>query len=220
MKYDHIVGFLDLLSSESHPIIIIYLLSYPCQAFFSHVFFPITTQTLVRVLSAGSSLLPAYPWIDFASSTVPHSTWLRVSYSWDLTSRRSQPPFTSRRVSSLSPRFLRPLWFSTFSMLKVNMATSLRRLYSTILAEFSWYSEALVLKPESTLAHSDKLPAFEASSSFLLCIQTMNNYSYLRCMASRTLYSISSVIHPWRIFWGCWAWMSSQPRCQSRAVTL
>jgi len=24
----------------------------------------------------------ACPWIDFASSTVPHSTWLRVSCSW------------------------------------------------------------------------------------------------------------------------------------------
>ena len=48
-------------------------------------------------------------------------------------------------------------------MLKVNIATSLRHLYSTILADFSWYSEALVLKPESILAHSDKLPAFEAS---------------------------------------------------------
>ena len=63
-----------------------------------------------------------------------------------------------------------------FSMLKVNIATSLRRLYSTILAEFSWYSEALVLKPESILAHSDRLPAFEASSSFIVvCLLTLNS---------------------------------------------
>jgi hypothetical protein len=51
--------------------------------------------------------------------------------------------------------------------MKVNIATCHRRLYSTILAEFAWYSEALVLKPESLLAHSEKLLAFKASSSFL-----------------------------------------------------
>jgi len=54
-----------------------------------------------------------------------------------------------------------------FSMLKVNIATSLLCLYSTIFAEFSWYLEALVLKPISILAHSNKLPAFKSSSSFL-----------------------------------------------------
>ena len=54
-----------------------------------------------------------------------------------------------------------------FSVLKVNIATCRRRLYSTILAEFSWYSESMVLKPESLLAHSDKLPGFKASPSFL-----------------------------------------------------
>jgi len=74
--------------------------------------------------------------------------------------------------SEFQPRFLSfdsnvgMHFFCTFEfcMLKVNIATSHRRLYSTILAEFSWYSEALVLTPESLLAHSDKLPAFEASS--------------------------------------------------------
>ncbi|KIJ90289.1 hypothetical protein K443DRAFT_15357 [Laccaria amethystina LaAM-08-1] len=43
-----------------------------------------------------------------------------------------------------------------------NIATSHRRLYSTILAEFPWYSESLVLKPESILAYSNELPEFEA----------------------------------------------------------
>ena len=51
-----------------------------------------------------------------------------------------------------------------FSMLKATIAISHRRLYSTILAEFPWYSDSLVLKPQSLLAHSDKLPAFKASS--------------------------------------------------------
>jgi len=86
-----------------------------------------------------------------------------------------------------------------FSILKVklNIATCHRRLYSTILAEFAWYSESLVLKPESLLAHSEKLPAFKASSSFLINvideIQTLTSYSYLRYMASRTRYSSSSI---------------------------
>jgi hypothetical protein len=53
------------------------------------------------------------------------------------------------------------------SPLKVKIATCHRRLYSTVLAEFAWYSELLLLKPESLLAHSEKLPAFEASSPFL-----------------------------------------------------
>lgn len=55
-------------------------------------------------------------------------------------------------------------------MLNMNVATPNRRLYSTILAEFPWYSEALVLKPESVLAHSNGLPAFEviSTSSYLV----------------------------------------------------
>ncbi len=43
------------------------------------------------------------------------------------------------------------------------IATSERRLYSTILAQFSWYSQALTMKPESILAHGEKLSEFEAS---------------------------------------------------------
>lgn len=51
-------------------------------------------------------------------------------------------------------------------MLKLNPATSQRRHYSTILSEFPWYSESLVLNPESILAHHGRLSGFEASIHF------------------------------------------------------
>jgi hypothetical protein len=82
--------------------------------------------------------------------------------------------------------------------MKVNIATCHQRLYSSILVEFAWYSESLVLKPELLLVHSEKLPAFKASSSFINtidCIQTLNSHSYLHYMASRTRYFSLSVIH-------------------------
>ena len=48
-------------------------------------------------------------------------------------------------------------------MLNMNVETPDRRLYSSILAEFPWYSEALVEKPRSPMDLSDKLPGFEVS---------------------------------------------------------
>ena len=45
-----------------------------------------------------------------------------------------------------------------------NIATPDQRRYSTILGEFPWYSEELVLKPKSILANSHKLPGYEVSS--------------------------------------------------------
>lgn len=53
------------------------------------------------------------------------------------------------------------------SILNANIATSHRRLYSTILAEFPWYTEAIALKPDSLLAHCEKLPTFKESILFL-----------------------------------------------------
>jgi len=104
-----------------------------------------------------------------------------------------------------------------------NIVTSHWRLYSTILAEFPWYSESLVLKPESLLAHSDKIPEFKACLH--LCwqydwVETMNRHSYLHYMGSRMRYFLSLMIHIPKIFWGCWAWRSSQPQNQNRAVYL
>lgn len=52
------------------------------------------------------------------------------------------------------------------------IATSERRLYSTILAQFPWYSEALASKPESILAHSEDLPGFKVSY-FLVVVLIM-----------------------------------------------
>lgn len=55
------------------------------------------------------------------------------------------------------------LCISESTMLNRNAGTPDRRLYSTILAEFPWYSEALVEKPRSPLDLSNKLPGFEVS---------------------------------------------------------
>ncbi len=69
------------------------------------------------------------------------------------------------------------------SILNVNIVTCHRRLYSTILSEFPWYTEALALKPESLLAHCESLPAFKASPLLLLCalrfINLSNKQSFL-----------------------------------------
>ena len=53
-------------------------------------------------------------------------------------------------------------------MLSMNVATPDRRHYSTILAEFPWYSEELALKPKSIMANSDKLPGYEVSITSLV----------------------------------------------------
>jgi hypothetical protein len=89
----------------------------------------------------------------------------------------------------------------------MNLATPIRRLYSTILAEFPWYSNALVLKPESILEHSNELPAFEVSRRkywFILLLtlksNTGNRYFYVRYQASRICYLVLSAIQARRTF--------------------
>jgi hypothetical protein len=77
-----------------------------------------------------------------------------------------KPPFLSYTPPTSGMCFVCIFDFSILKM-KVNIATCHQRLYSSILAEFAWYSESLVLKLESLLAHSEKLPAFKASSSFI-----------------------------------------------------
>ena len=78
--------------------------------------------------------------------------------------------------SEFQPRYLSydsnigmwPVCMSNFFHADSNIATAHRRLYSTILAEFPWYSESLALKPESILAYSGELPEFEVCVSFCL----------------------------------------------------
>ena len=52
---------------------------------------------------------------------------------------------------------------SLFVYTGANVAMPNRRRYSTVLAEFPWYSNALVENPASLLANLDELPGFEVS---------------------------------------------------------
>lgn len=95
-----------------------------------------------------------------------HPWYTRISYM-------PRPHYVNRIWTALSllqskRRYVFPLKFLIpHSIMKVNIATCHRRLYSTILAEFPWYTEALALKPESVLDHCEKLPEFKVSALFL-----------------------------------------------------
>lgn len=148
---------------------------------------------------------------------------LHLCYGLIFHVNRIKSMFSSVRLNRLYVLCLRFCFLH--SMLTLNIATSDRRLYSTILAGFPWYSEALALKPESILAHFEKLPAFAVSYSLSLyaCyhwVQTINRHSYPPYTTSRMRYSILSVIHTWRKFGDCWAWTSSQTWIQNGAVLL
>ena len=212
---------LNLIPSIYNYKISVIILIVPCQAFFSHVFFP-TTQTLVWALSAVSSLLPACGLtsrrplcliqLDFAS-VVPE-TWLRVGLNrhWlRIVCPHCLPGSSDRcdfrllhaesEYSYVSSTPLLDYLGGVFMVFRgIGVET---RIY------FSSFRQITCIRGKFFI--------------FVVCLltlnSTMNSYSYLRYLASRTCYSISSVIHAWRIFWVCWAWMSSQPQSQNRAVS-